>query len=74
MSNNKYQYSAPRLNGQRFSSHSLADKAGWPFIRANLIEKASLGSEKTGQLGGMAVLAGSSVMLLLLGNYETVNI
>ena len=28
-------YSDPRLNGQRLSSHFLAVKAGWPFIRAN---------------------------------------
>ena len=31
------QYSAPRLNGQRLSSHFLAVKAGWPIIRANLM-------------------------------------
>ena len=30
-------YSAPRLNGQRLSSHFLAVKAGWPIIRANLM-------------------------------------
>ena len=48
-------YNAPRLNGQRLSSHFLAVKTGWPFIRANLIEKAILGIEKTGQLSGMAV-------------------
>ena len=30
-------YSAPRLNGQRLSSHFLAVKAGWPIIQANLL-------------------------------------
>ena len=35
LSNN--QYSAPRLNGQRLSSHFLAVKAGWPIIRTNLM-------------------------------------
>ena len=53
--NEKVYYSAPRLNGHPFCSHILAVKAGWPFIRANLIENPSLVIEKSAQLSGMAV-------------------
>ena len=48
-------YSAPRLNGQRLSSHFLAVKAGWPINRANLMWIDHLVIDKSGQLSGMAV-------------------
>ena len=51
----KVQYSAPRLNGHRLSSNFLAVKAGWPIIRAILMQIGHLVFEKTGQLSGMAV-------------------
>ena len=44
-----YTYSAPRLNGQRLSSHFLAIKTGWPIIRANLMQICHLVFEKTDQ-------------------------
>ena len=43
-------YSAPRLNGQRLSSHFSAVKAGRPFIRTNLMQIGLLVFEKTGRL------------------------
>ena len=43
------QYSTPRLNDQRLSSHFLAVKTGWPIIRANLMQIGHLVFEKTGQ-------------------------
>ena len=43
------------LNCQRLWSHYLAIKAGWRFIRANLMQIGLLVFEKTGQLCGMAV-------------------
>ena len=48
-------YSAFRLNDHPFCSHISAVKAGWPFIRVNLIENPSFVIVKSGQLSRMTV-------------------